>query len=284
MVAQEFTKGKLNTIFAATPPLEAKKALLSLAVTEGIGYGDGWCYKLDFIDIKRAYFYAPAKRDVYIKLPIEDHLEGYCGKLNKSMYGTRDASLNWENEYICFMASVGFVKGLSSPCLFYHPGKDIRAVVYGDDFTLLGSEIQLDWFKAEIMKVYAIDFKARLGPEDSDQKSVRLLNRIVEWTPEGINIEADQRHAEIIISQLGLEDAKPLSDPGDRIDPKKLTCEDKKELDPKDASQYRAIVARGNYLSIDRTDIRFAIKELARRMSKPRYIDYKQLVHFCRYL
>ena len=48
LVAQECSKGKLSTIFAAPPPLEAKKALLSLAVTEGIGYGDGWPYKLDF--------------------------------------------------------------------------------------------------------------------------------------------------------------------------------------------------------------------------------------------
>ncbi len=75
---------------------------------------------------------------------MEDFTEGYGGKLNKSMYGTRDASLNWENEYIRFMESVGFIRGLSGPCLFYHPGKDIRAVVYGDDFTLLASEEQLD--------------------------------------------------------------------------------------------------------------------------------------------
>ena len=67
LVAQEFNQGKLSTIFAATPPLEAKKALMSMAVTEGIGYGAGWSYKLDFIDIKRAYFNAPAKRDVYVK-------------------------------------------------------------------------------------------------------------------------------------------------------------------------------------------------------------------------
>ncbi len=60
LVAQGYSQGKLSAIFAATPPLEAKKAILSLAVTEGIGYGDGWHYKLDFIDIKRAYFYAPA--------------------------------------------------------------------------------------------------------------------------------------------------------------------------------------------------------------------------------
>jgi len=37
-------------------------------------------------------------------------------------------------------------------------------------------------------------------------------------------------------------------------------------------------------MSIDRSDTRFAIKELARRMAKPRNIDYKQLIHFGRYL
>ena len=77
---------------------------------------------------------------------------------------------------------------MSSPCLFYHPGKDVRAVVYGDDFTLLGSESNLNWFKAEIQLVWASDFKARVGPGATDQKSVRLLHRVVEWTPDGINI------------------------------------------------------------------------------------------------
>ena len=154
-MAQEFSKGKLTTIFAATPPLEAKKILLSMAVTEGIGFGEGWCQKLDFIDIKRAYFYAPAKRKVYVKLPMEDELEGHCGRLNKSMYGTRDASMNWECEDIRFMYSKGFKTGASSPCIFYHKGKGIRAVVYGDDFTLLGEEKDLNWFRAETKKVYA---------------------------------------------------------------------------------------------------------------------------------
>ncbi len=59
-------------MFAATPPLEAKKLLLSLAVTEGIGFKKG-CkakgYKLDFIDVKRACFHAKARRLVYVRLP-----------------------------------------------------------------------------------------------------------------------------------------------------------------------------------------------------------------------
>lgn len=63
-----------------------------------------------------------------------------------------------------------------------------------------------------------------------------------------------------------------------------LPDEDLKELDKQDASSCRAIAARRNYLSIDSSDIRYAVKELARRMSKPRNIDYTQLLHFGRYL
>ena len=50
------------------------------------------------------------------------------------------------------------------------------------------------------------------------------------------------------------------------------------------ATKYRALVARGNYLSQDRSDIRFAVKELARRMSKPRKTDMKGLIHLGKYL
>ena len=53
LVAKEIKTNKREDLFAATPPLEALKILLSLAVTEGIGYQSGrksqGC-KLDFID------------------------------------------------------------------------------------------------------------------------------------------------------------------------------------------------------------------------------------------
>ena len=93
------------------PPLEAKKMLFSMAVTEGIGYQSGnpeEGMKIDFIDISRAYFQADAIREVYVQLPDEDWEEGMCGKLLKSMYGTRDAAQNWGMAYCDFMQSIGF--------------------------------------------------------------------------------------------------------------------------------------------------------------------------------
>ena len=83
---------------------------------------------------------------------------------------------------------------------------------------------------------------------------------MVEWTTSGINIEGDQRHAEIIVKQPGLEGASTLSHPGDRIDPKDLTDDEVRELKPEEATLYRAIVAPASYSSSDRADIGFAVK------------------------
>ena len=66
LVAQQVKyNSKEKNIFAATPPLEAQKLLFSMAVTEGIGFQKGEKekgMKLAFVDVKRAYFYAKAKR------------------------------------------------------------------------------------------------------------------------------------------------------------------------------------------------------------------------------
>ena len=60
---------KGNGLCAATPPLEAKKILLSMAVTEGIGISWSRRMQLDFVDVRRAYFNTVAIMNVYVKLP-----------------------------------------------------------------------------------------------------------------------------------------------------------------------------------------------------------------------
>ena len=108
-MAKEIKRDSRDDLFAATPPLEAKKMLFSLAMTKGVGYHSNkkGGMKIDFIDVRRAYFHAKCRRDVYIRLPEEDHQEGMCGKLGMSMYGTRDAAQNWEEEYMEFLTSIG---------------------------------------------------------------------------------------------------------------------------------------------------------------------------------
>ena len=87
LVAQEIKLDKREDLFAATPPLEAMKLLLSLAVTEGIGYKLGnkkGGKKLDFIDVRRAYFHAAARRRGFVKLPGNLFDTRFFGKTNIS--------------------------------------------------------------------------------------------------------------------------------------------------------------------------------------------------------
>ena len=133
LVAKEINRSPSDEMFAATPPLEAKKMLFSLAVTglaNNRAHNFKGVQKLLFIDVRRAYFYAPARRDVFVALPDEDSKAGYCAKLNVSMYGTRDAASNWEDEYASHLISCGFTQGKSSPCIFVHKERGIRVFVH----------------------------------------------------------------------------------------------------------------------------------------------------------
>ena len=75
------------------------------------------------------------------------------------------------------------MRGQASPCIFHHRDWDVCVVIHGDDFTILGNEVELDWFRDCISGKFEVKFRARLGPEAKDDKSVRLLNRVISWTP-----------------------------------------------------------------------------------------------------
>ncbi len=76
-------------MFAATPPLEAKKLLFSL-------FASMLEMCLDFIDAARAYFHARARREMHVVLPRENHEDGMRGKLGKAMHDTSDAAQSTE--------------------------------------------------------------------------------------------------------------------------------------------------------------------------------------------
>ena len=133
--------------------------------------------KLMVQDVKKAYFYAPATRDVYVELPPERAQPGMCAKLHKSLYGTRDVVLNWAQAYSEVLLGMGFVKGQSSPCSFYHEGWQIRTVVHGDDFLSEGPGKNLEEMDKEMRKSFALKIKI-LGRNPGDVQSLKVLNSL----------------------------------------------------------------------------------------------------------
>ena len=79
--------------------------------------------------------------------PDEDAAEGMCGKLNVSLYGTRDAARNWGEKYVKALSELGFVVGKSSPFLFWNEKRDLRSAINEDGITTVDDDATLSWFE-----------------------------------------------------------------------------------------------------------------------------------------
>ena len=168
------------------------------------------------VDVKRAYFYARSRRPVYVEIPIEDFEPGdehMVGRLNLSLYGTRDAAQNWTRENTEFLESIGSRSGLASPRNFFHKQKELFLTVHGDDFTITGRMEALSWIRREMENTFGITAIV-LGPDEGMENEIRVLNRTSRWKDSGITYKPDQRHAEIIIKEFNLfESSKNATGP-----------------------------------------------------------------------
>ena len=155
---------------------------------------------------------------------------------------------------------------------FYHKGKDVSLVVHGDDFTFVGDNNALDWIESNMKRWYEVKVRARLGPDDHDDKEATLLGRVIRWEEWGVACGADLKHRKLVMEALGLEeDSKSLATPGNKDDDKmeEQRQEEAGERDPMQDTKFRAIAARLNYMAADMPDVQFACKEACREMSAP---------------
>ncbi len=148
-VARELRTGE--TIFVATAPYETIRMMIYLAVSQeeshdnasSASFDDGTRRvrrrlqhptsanednrtQISLIDIRRAYFNATVNPEepIYVEFPPEDPMHGQrCGRLNRHLYGTRRAAAGWEDKYAETMENMGFVRGIASGCIFFHPAE-----------------------------------------------------------------------------------------------------------------------------------------------------------------
>eukprot|EP00973_Karenia_brevis_P034596 4773839-Karenia_brevis.AAC.1 len=181
----KFLGGTRFDLFAATPPLETFKLLIS-HLASSHSTAEDVC--LLYVDVRRAYFHAPVRSDTYIQIPAEDWQPGdetKVGKLNVSLYGTREAASNWQEETINFMTEKGFIKGQATTCAFRHEEKGLKAMIHGDDYVVVGRRKHLQWFQEQISTRYEVKVEW-LGPHSGMNRSVQILNRTVRWTDDGV--------------------------------------------------------------------------------------------------
>ena len=169
------------------------------------------------VNVRRAYFNAPARRKVFVELPPEDQQPGdehMCGLLRHSLCCTRDAAENWEEQLASTLSDLKLTRGSACPCVSRGciKGEDVVTTVHGDDTKIGGERSAVELLNKMVARKFEIK-KQVIGEDPDLGKSGTMLNRVIEWDRDGITIEADQRHVREILKDLELEPANQSATP-----------------------------------------------------------------------
>ena len=233
------------------------------------------------LDVKTAFLHGTVEEELYIAAP-----EGYpvrpgCAlRLNKSLYGLKQASRNWWKKLDALLVSLGGVASSADPCLYTirRDGKVLYVLVYVDDCQLVSGDLALlTSVKQQLLDTFTM---TDLG------ESTRFL---------GIDITRDKVAGTMKLSQAasitalaetyGQVDSKPhyLPLPPGTVLEKSTTAGGTGGA----AGTYPMpeLVGSLNYIAqTTRPDITFAVGALGRHTSSPTSEHWRAALHVLSYL
>jgi hypothetical protein len=219
--------------------------------------------------------------DMYMKIPRGFNIPGsnpndYVLKLQKNLYGQKQAGRVWNKHLVLRLKKVGFKQSDIDECVFYK-GKSIY-VLYTDDSILAGpDEKELDQIVRD-MKGAGLDLTVE--GDISDFLGVKISRQ-----PDG-SIHLTQPHLiDQIISDLWLDRHDSVST---KMTPAAVSqllrrCTASEDFDGH--FKYRSVIGKLNYLEkTSRPDISYAVHQCARFSGAPKKEHAKALKWLGRYL
>ena len=71
--------------------------------------------------------------------------------------------MNWQEEVAKEMVRIGFTRGKYNPCLYFHPRRNLRTFLHGDDFATVGTREGVKWLKEALENTFEIKTQC-IGP------------------------------------------------------------------------------------------------------------------------
>lgn len=141
LVARGFTQEKgfdYNETYSPTAKFTTFRVLMAIAV-----HSD---YHIHHMDVKCAFLNGQLNEEIYMQQPegFEDGTNRVC-KLQKSIYGLKQASRMWNERFHQFMIKIGFKRCSSDHCLYTRIGNGTVCYIllYVDDLLIISNDIKI---------------------------------------------------------------------------------------------------------------------------------------------
>jgi hypothetical protein len=249
LVAKGYTQIKgidYQKTFSPTAKLTTLRCLLTMASARG--------WFIHQLDVQNTFLHGDLSEVVYMDLPPSLHRQGehlVC-RLNKSLYGLKQASRNWFSKFSTSIQAAGFQQSKADYSLFTRVnGNSLTAVlIYVDDILVTDNSLdEINSLKSFLLQHFRIkdlgDLRYFLGLEFSQSK-------------QGIFM-CQRKYALDILQDAGLLGGRLYFFPMEQH--LKLTHMDGVLLD--DPTCYRRLVGRLIYLTVTRPDIVYFVQILS---------------------
>ena len=271
LVARGFAQGNelsVNDTFAPVIRGSSIKMLLSYALKNDL--------EVHHIDVKNAYLNAPIKEEIYVEQPFgyeNKFKRTFACKLNKAMYGLKQAAKCWNDMLTRIMTDLGLRQFESEECIYATKGNELIVGAYVDDLLIISSSKQaIANFKKSFIDKVPI----------TDKGEISKFVGIEVARLEGAFEMSQQTLIGELVDSHGLTHANGCRTPfptGTVLDI------DENDQQYEDIKFYQSTVGSLMYIAgCTRPDIQFAANQLGKYMSNPMIKHIRAAKRVVRYL
>lgn len=250
---QEYGIDYLET-FSPVVRFTSLRSILAIAASQNM--------HMKQFDVKTAFLNGELEETVFMKQPIGfDDGSGKVCKLQRSLYGLKQASRCWNRKFTSFIEQFGLEVCDSDPCVFVSHQNNI---IVGSDRASV----------EEVIKHLTKEF------EINSMNVGCFLGFEIERQSDGSIFMHQMAYANKIIEKFRMNECHPVSVPSD---PDQVLC----KFDESNASDYpyRQLVGSLLYLAVaTRPDIAFAIGSVSRYMESPTVTHERALKRILKYI
>ena len=230
-------------------------------------------------DAKTAFLNGLLKEKIFMQQPegyIISGKEDYVCRLNKGIYGLKQAAKIWNDQLDNLLKTYGFTQSKTDSCLYTKLTEDeiIYLIIYVDDILIAAkSEEKINEVANFLMEQFNLvdlgNLKHYLGIEVSRNK-------------DGFYCIKQNNYIDKIINRFGLQDAKISKIP---LDPGYLKIKNNHTEIMRENEKYQQLIGALLYLAVNtRPDIAASITILSQKNKEPTEMDWTEAKRVVRYL
>lgn len=255
--------------FSPVVKFDSLRMILAIAAAEDM--------KLHQFDVKTAFLYGNLEENILMKQPegCDDGTGRVC-KLNKSLYGLKQASRCWNERFTNFLRDNNFKKINSDPCVFINNGKETLTIlaIYIDDGLLATKDEKL---AKKLFQKLGKEFEIVIG------NAKFFLGFQIDKQIDGSIIMHQTSYANQLLKRFNMKDANPVTIPADKNHNLNPNLHPNSQL--AQGVPYREAVGSLMYLAVGtRPDVAYALSTVSQFLSNPYKIHWEAVKRILKYL